>query len=264
MLDRIAHDSITELRLARPPANALNADLLATLREAIAAEVEAGTEAIVLSGREGLFSAGLDVPELLTLDRDGIARLWRELFGVIRALASCPVPVAAAVTGHSPAGGAVLTLFCDWRVMAEGPPSETQFRIGLNEVQVGLTLSESIYGPLRRLVGRRSAEKLAVAGALLPAAEAHRLGWIDELAPVGEVVERAVGYLRGLLALPRTAMLSTRALLRADLMAMIDEDEGVEERVTELWFSDETQAAMKAMVARLADRKKDPSQKESS
>ena len=77
-------------------------------------------------------------------------------------------------------------------------------------------------------------------------------------------VARAVAYLRGLLALPRTAMLSTRALLRADLVAMIDEDEGVEERVTELWFSDETQAAMKAMVARLADRKKGPSQKESS
>ena len=63
--------------------------------------------------------------------------------------------------------------------------------------------------------------------------------------------------MRGLLALPRRAMSRTRALLREDLVAMIAEDEASEAAVTEMWFSDETQAAMRAMVARLAERSKE-------
>lgn len=249
MLQRIEHDSILELRLDRPPANALNQALLEELRATIEGAPAAGHEGLVISGREGLFSAGLDVPELLTLDRAGINGLWQAFFGTLQALANSPIPVAAAVTGHSPAGGAVLTLFCDYRVMAEG-----EFKIGLNEVQVGLSLSESIYGPLRRLVGQRAAERLAVEGALIPSAEAHELGWIDELAPVEAVADTAVAKIRALLALPRQAMSRTRAVLREDLVALIAVDTTETDAVTEMWFSDETQAAMRAMVARLAER----------
>lgn len=248
MLQSLDHDSVLELRLDRPPANAFDTALLTALRERLEGAPENGYEAIVLSGREGMFSGGLDVPTLLELDRDGMTALWKEFFAVLRALAGSPVPVAAAVTGHSPAGGAVLTLFCDYRVMAEG-----SFRIGLNEVQVGLSLSESIYGPLERLVGRRQAERLAVTGALIPSAEAHRLGWIDELAPAGEVVERAIEHLRSLLALPRQAMLATRRVLRQDLVDYLASDSRSEADVVESWFSDETQAALRALVARLAE-----------
>jgi enoyl-CoA hydratase/carnithine racemase len=249
LLKRIEHGSILELRLDRPPANALNEALLAKLREAIVAAPSEGFEALVLSGREGLFSGGLDVPELLKLDRAGIAGMWGEFFDVLRALATSSIPVAAAVTGHSPAGGAVLTLYCDYRVMAEG-----DFRIGLNEVRVGLTLSEGIYGPLRRLVGSRPCERLTIAGALISATEAHRLGWIDELAPAEMVVERAIDYLRSLLALPRKAMLTTRGVLREDLVRMITDDDTLETDVVDLWFSDETQQALQALVARLAEK----------
>jgi len=250
MLKRIEHDTILELQLDRPPANALNQALLAAVRGAVEAAPGEGREAIVISGRPGMFSAGLDVPELLQLDRVGMTEMWGEFFATLRALAQSPIPIAAAVTGHSPAGGAVLTLFCDHRVMAEG-----DFKIGLNEVQVGLTLSEAIYGPLRRLVGARQAEKLAVAGALIPATQACALGWIDELAPVEEVVATAVAKLRSLLVLPRQAMLATRAVLREDLIEMIAGDETSAGAVVDLWFSDETQHAMKALVARLAERK---------
>jgi enoyl-CoA hydratase/carnithine racemase len=251
MLSLIEHDSILEIKLDRAPANALNQALLSELGDALAAAPGDGFDAVVLSGREGIFSGGLDVPELLELDRDGITAMWREFFRVLRALAKSPIPVSAAVTGHSPAGGAVMTLFCDYRVMAEG-----NYRIGLNEVQVGLTLSEAIYGPLRRLVGNRQAERLVVAGALIPAAEAQRLGWIDELAPIGQVVERALAHQRSILALPRKAMLATRAVLRQDLIRMIDSDRSSETSVVELWFSEETQQAMRALVARLAEKRK--------
>lgn len=249
MLNRIDHDSILELSLARPPANALNQALLTELADAVAGARDEGYGAVVISGREGLFSAGLDVPELLGLDRDGIDGLWRSLFGAMNAIARSSLPVAAAITGHSPAGGAVLTLFCDYRVMAEGP-----YRIGLNEVQVGLTLTEAIYGPLARLVGPRQAELLAVSGALIPAAEAHRLGWIDALAPVEKVVDQTLAAMRNLLSLPQKAMLDTRELLRRDLVAFLDDNTVDESVLTDRWFSDETQTAMRALVARLAEK----------
>ena len=79
MLTIIDHGQVRELRLDRPPVNALNIELMDGLKQAI---VEAGEhfDAIVISGRPGLFSAGLDVPELIALDREGISEMWRSLF----------------------------------------------------------------------------------------------------------------------------------------------------------------------------------------
>ena len=127
------HGPVRELRLDRPPANALTPELIVELREALTRAPEEGVKAMVLSGRPGRFSGGLDVPYLLPLDREGMEHLWRELYRLLQTLAASPVPIAAAITGHSPAGGAVLAMFCDYRVMAEG-----DFLIGLNEVHVGI------------------------------------------------------------------------------------------------------------------------------
>jgi 3,2-trans-enoyl-CoA isomerase len=159
MLERLRHDDILELRLARPPVNALNPELLAQLREAIANAPGEGARGLVISGGPGVFSAGLDVPRLLTMERGELEGAWRQFFGVLEALARSPLPSVAAIAGHSPAGGAVISLFCDYRVMARGP-----FRIGLNEVQVGLIVPECIQHALRRVVGTYRAERLLVSG----------------------------------------------------------------------------------------------------
>ncbi|EQD65039.1 3,2-trans-enoyl-CoA isomerase [mine drainage metagenome] len=153
---------IRELRLARPPVNALDADLIRALRKAIEAAPAEGAQALLISGSPGMFSAGLDVPALLMLDAPALQRCFEDFFGMAAALAQCPIPVAAAVTGHSPAGGAVIALFCDYRVMAQGP-----FKIGLNEVQVGLTVPVVIRDALARLLGPYRAERLLVSGAML-------------------------------------------------------------------------------------------------
>jgi Delta3-Delta2-enoyl-CoA isomerase len=84
-------------------------------------------EAIVLSGSPGRFSAGLDVPLLLSLNREEIARVWRELYVLLGTIGASPIPIAAAITGHVPA--------CDWRVLAAG-----DYKLGLNEVEVGIQL----------------------------------------------------------------------------------------------------------------------------
>lgn len=252
MLNLITHDNaIREIQLARPPVNALNQELLHALRETIDGSVREGVRGIVLSGAPGLFSAGVDVPALLQRDRRGALEYWREFFALCGTLARVPIPMVAAITGHSPAGGAVLALFCDYRVMAEG-----SFRIGLNEVQVGLIVPEAIQVALRRVVGTYRAERLLVSGAMIESAEALACGFVDEVTGVDQVTRRALHWLGELLALPSHAMLTTRSLARADLAAAYaDMDALPLEEFTDAFFHPETQAVLQQLVARLKAKK---------
>jgi Delta3-Delta2-enoyl-CoA isomerase len=251
MLELIRHDEILELRLARPPVNALDAGLIRALRDAIEAAPRDGARGLILSGRSGMFSGGLDVPSLLQLDRDGMAQVWRDLFATCAALARSPIPSVAAITGHSPAGGAVLSIFCDYRIMARGA-----YRIGLNEVQVGLVVPEPIQFGLRRLVGNFRAERLMVAGAMLESEQALSAGFVDELVDVDHVVARAQLWLGELLALPPRAMSETRRLARADLADRFADVAAMD--VTEFvdgWFGEESQRVLRALVAKLTKAK---------
>jgi len=252
MLDIIDRDhGIRELKLARPPVNALNPELIATLKRAITQAPDEGAAALVISGSPGLFSAGLDIPALLQLDRDAMRAFWNDFFGLCAALARSHIPVAAAVTGHSPAGGAVLALFCDYRVMARG-----EYRIGLNEVQVGLTVPDCIQAALRRLVGPYRAERLLVAGAMLDGDDALAAGMIDDLTDVDHVVTRTLAWLESLLQLPRHAMLETRAMARADLAGLFDDPVSLPvEAFLDGWFAPEAQATLHALVERLRSKK---------
>jgi Delta3-Delta2-enoyl-CoA isomerase len=252
MLNITDHDNaIREIQLARPPVNALNLELLRVLRSAIDESVRDGVRGIVLSGARGLFSAGVDVPALLARDRAGVREYWRELFAVCGTLARAPIPLVAAITGHSPAGGAVLALFCDYRVMAEGP-----YRIGLNEVQVGLMVPESIQLALRRVVGTYRAERLLVSGAMIEATEALACGFVDELTGVDQVATRALHWLGDLLALPAHAMLATRALARADIAAAYADIDALPlDDFTDAFFHPQTQAVLQQLVARLKEKK---------
>jgi Delta3-Delta2-enoyl-CoA isomerase len=245
------HGPVRELRLDRPPANALSPELIAALTAAVEAAPEEGARALVISGAPGMLSAGLDVPLLLNLDCSDIREVWRSFYRMLWALGTSPVPIAAAITGHAPAGGAVISIFCDYRIMAEG-----DFKIGLNEVQVGIPLPPVILKVLQRLVGPYRAERLAVGATLLPAAEALRIGMVDELAPGDQVVVRAVEWCQRLLAFPPEAMAETRRRARAGLVALFDEAGEAElDLVADNWFSPETQGALRALVERLAKRK---------
>jgi Delta3-Delta2-enoyl-CoA isomerase len=247
MIQTLDHGSVRELRLDRPPANALSPELIAALRAAVEAAPGTGAGALVLSGAPGIFSGGLDVPHLITLDRPAIFDVWREFYALLRSLAASRIPIAAAITGHSPAGGAVLAMFCDYRIMAEG-----NFKIGFNEVQIGIPMPPSLYWGVRRLVGSRQAERLCVGGLLFPPAEALRIGLVDELASPERVIPRAIELCQSLLSLPPGAMASTRRLARSGIASLFTE--GTEEELTGLvdqWFSEETQGALRALVERL-------------
>jgi Delta3-Delta2-enoyl-CoA isomerase len=241
------HGPVRELRLNRPPANALSPELIVELRDAIAAAPDDGARALVLCGSPGMFSGGLDVPRWLSLNRPALAHAWRDFYSLLRALACSSIPVAAAINGHGPAGGTVLALFCDWRVMAEG-----DWKMGFNEVQVGIPLPPVILSALRRQVGPRQAERLGAGGLVIAAAEAARIGLIDEIVPLDEVVARAVDWCQSLLKLPQEAMTITRRRARADLTSYFDDTEDELNDVIARWWNNESQAVLKALAARLA------------
>ena len=247
MIETIQHDAVAEIRLARPPVNALNLATLQALRNALDESVHAGARGIVLSGVAGMFSAGVDVPALLQADRDGVRAFWREFFATAAALACSPVPLAAAITGHSPAGGAVLALMCDYRVMAQGP-----YKIGLNEVQVGLAVPDCIQLALRRVVGAYRAERLLVAGTMIDAQQALACGFVDETTGIDQVVTRALHWMHELLSLPPQAMLATRRVARADLVATYaDLDALPIDDFLAGFFHPQTQSTLHALVAKL-------------
>jgi Delta3-Delta2-enoyl-CoA isomerase len=240
------HGPVRELRLNRPPANALSPALITSLKDAIEGAPSNGASALVLSGTPGMFSAGLDVPLLLTLDRPAIAQVWRDFYGLLRALARSSIPVAAAINGHGPAGGTVLALFCDCRVMGEG-----DWKMGFNEVQVGIPLPPVILSALRRQVGARHAERLGTGGLVISAAEAARIGVVDELVPLEKVVDRAVDWCQGLLKLPEQAMTTTRQRARADLSALFQDIDHEIDDVVSAWWTDEAQRVLGALAAKL-------------
>jgi len=250
MIELHAHGPIHEIRLARPPVNALNPALLQALRAAVEDAPKKGARGIVLSGGQGVFSGGMDVLHLVGADAAGLRGAWEDFFAACRALAKSPVPVVAAIGGHAPAGGCVLALCCDYRVMARSPDPAKPFRIGLNEVQVGLAVPDGIQHLLRRLVGPRRAERLMVAGAMIPARRAFAIGMVDELADLPQVLPTAIGWLSALLALPSSPMRRTRALARADVIDALENHIHLDGFI-DAWDEPDTQETLKALVAKL-------------
>jgi Delta3-Delta2-enoyl-CoA isomerase len=258
MLDIIDHPlnaeapaagSIRELRLARPPVNALDADTFSRLIAAI--DAAQGQCALVITGQPGVFSAGLDVPAMLAMEHSAVAEVFTQLWHAQRAIATAPMPVVFGLTGHCPAGGTVLAIHGDYRVMSLG-----DFRLGLNEVQVGLFPGAVIHGAFRLLVGGHAAQ-LLTRGALIDPATALRVGLVDELCEAPQCTGRALEVAREFCALPREPMLRTRELARRELTALFGDPADAERLAREfgelgagMWFAPATFARLKKMFAR--------------
>lgn len=247
MFESKPHGPVCEIRMAHPPVNAIGPEFMEGLIKALD-EASQDARAIVLSGQPGMFSAGLDIVAMSRMDRDDIKHFWGLFFKMLHTIGASPVPVASAITGHSPAGGAVMAIHGDYRVMMKG-----DWKIGLNEVQVGLVVPPQIQRVLVRLIGRYPAERLLVAGALLSPEEALEVGMVDELADdYDSTIASAVAWCTRHASLPRNAMNRTRKIIRADIETNYDDfNEADREAFCEVWFSEETQQVMGQVLARL-------------
>src|SRR5262245_53462848 len=132
MIERTLHEGILTLRLAHRKASALDIELLDALLRELDGAVE-DVRAIILTGTGSIFSAGVDLFRLTQEGADYVRRFLPLLSRAVRALFAFPKPVVAAVNGHAIAGGCIMVLAADARLMAEG-----RGRIGIPELLVGV------------------------------------------------------------------------------------------------------------------------------
>lgn len=207
---------ITLVAFDHPPVNAFNRAFLSALSQRLHDFNQAPSEGLLLTGSARGYSAGLDIKELLTLDAAGISELLGLFFNTLKLVASCPVPVVVAINGTAPAGGAVLSLCADARIMSDA------HTIGFNEVAVGLTPGPLVLGLLTRLIGLRLATEALTTGEFYNALEAKALGLISECVKPERVLAESQAWIEHRLGLPRHAYLSTRSMARGDLMPLFD------------------------------------------
>ncbi len=250
MLEIINHGKVREICLARLPVNALNLELVKLLTQSLNTAT-AESSAVVISGRCGVFCAGLDVVELIQLGRDDMTVFWSAFFQLLETIACSPVPIATAITGHAPAGGAVMCMVSDYRVMSRGG-----YLIGLNETRVGLIIPQTLQNAMVRLVGPRVAEHMLVAGTMIDPETAFKTGFVDALETgYEETIQHAIQWCEELLSLPQLSMLGNRAIARAHFKQEFANNTAASvASFVDTWFSDETQAVLHSLVAKLKSK----------
>ncbi len=202
-----------DIHLDGPGKNAMSSTLMNGLRTRLAA---AGGAPVLLTGAGDVFSAGLNLVEVATLDEDGMLAYLTLLEDTIAALYHYPGPVVAFVNGHAIAGGCVLALCCDLRVVAADPG----IKFGLNEVALGLRFPRGVLSLIRRRVAPHCLDEIVLGGHLYRPQDAVRVGLADE---VGDL-EAARARLAHLARHPAGTYAQNKAEIRA---GVLDEDPAV-------------------------------------
>ena len=258
------------LRMQRPPVNSLNLELLASFADSLAeAEGDKACRAVVLaSSSPKVFSAGLDITEMHEPDPERLRSFWRTLQEVWLKLSTSRVATIAAIEGHSPAGGCMLAMSCDWRVMSltDGGADGRPLTIGLNETKLGIVAPFWFADTMAYVVGSRQTDLLLQTGALLTTEQALAVGLVDEAVlqepptEAGEhsrVMQRAAAKVAEFLAVPDAARHASKMLQRGPLaerlLAAREEDV---EQFSAFCFTPAVQSSLGGYMAALKARSK--------
>lgn len=211
-LEHSRDGDVTFLRLDHGKVNALDHELLADLGAAVADAGDAA--AIVLTGRPGMLSAGLDMAVMGSGDAKAQTALLVAFGRTMLGLWTAPRPVVVAATGHAVAGGTILCLAADHAVAARG-----SYRWGLVETTIGFALPTWIITMARHRLPPTAVDRLLLAGRAVDPETAVSVGFADELADPDEVEARALAHARDLAALPAAAFAQTKHRLRGGAAA---------------------------------------------
>ena len=241
-------DGLLVVTLSRGVANPINAAMLGELHSALAQARSQDVRGLVLaSDRPKFFSAGFDVKEVFQYGREEMTSFFGSFMDLYEGLFRFPKPVVAAVSGHTVAGGAVLALACDVRVMAEGP-----FQFALNEVNLGVVLPAGVVRMAVDAIGSHHARELFLGGEALTPQRALEIGLASELAPPEKTLERAVARARALSEKPAAAFRAIKqTLLDVCGHAPDGGDRRHLSRFVELWFSAESVQRRQALIESL-------------
>lgn len=200
-------DGVTTLVMDDGKVNAFDIPFFDELDAAFDACADDG--AIVLAGKAGMFSAGLNMKAMATLDVDGMTDLLVRFGQTMMRVWLEPRPVVAAVTGHAVAGGTILAMTCDHAIAAQG-----DYRWGLTETTIGFPLPDWIIAIARGNVPAQHLDDLLLPGRMVGPDEAVTVGFADTTAPAETVISAAQEHARLLAALPRATYAETKRRLR--------------------------------------------------
>ncbi|HEY8078319.1 MAG TPA: enoyl-CoA hydratase/isomerase family protein [Labilithrix sp.] len=222
--------------LSGPGKNSLSTALMESTLRAVR---EAEGAALLLTGDGDAFSAGLNLKEVAELDVAGLGKFLGVLEELVQALYLHPGPTVAWVNGHAIAGGCVLAMCCDFRVMT---PRDTA-RIGLNEVALGLKFPPRTMQMIKQRLMSPAIDRVVLEAALHAPREALALGLVDA---IGEEAD-ARAKIATLDSFPRGAYAASKLTLRS-LHVPADEERRFRDETIPFWGSPEMKARMRAVL----------------
>lgn len=235
-----AHKHANIIRLSNGPTNSLTPEVVTELSEALN-QASQDDKGLVLAGGEKFFSIGLDLPLLLDFDRPTMEAYWRRFEQIQLDIFTMPVPTACAIRGHATAGGMILSLTADLRIMAEG-----KVLAGLNELYIGIMVPYLTHLMLEQRIGTPEANRLELSGEFMSPERAKELGFADEVLPSAQVEERALELVTKMSRIPKTAFTGSKqgmtSLVREKFLAVRDDKEKI---LLDSWFDPKTQELLK-------------------
>jgi len=231
------HDGVATVVLQRGKVNAVNESVVDELAECFASLAnDTETKAVIFTGHGKFFTFGFDIPEFLNYSPKAFVRYLNKFTGLYASLFLFPKPVIAALNGHTMAGGCMMAIACDYRLMVPG-----KAKISLNEINFGSSLFAGSVEIMKLLIGQRKAETAVYTGAMYTAEEAMSLGLVDRVVPDADLMSEAMQVARDYAAKDGAAFKSIKYLLRKSLADdfIRKEKESIREFV-DIWYSENT------------------------
>lgn len=203
----------------KPPVNSLSLEMIQSLSQTVAELEKNKCKGLILtSASPTIFSAGLDIKEMYQPQEERLRNFWTSLQGLWLQLYGSKMATVALINGHSPAGGCLLAMSCDYRVMVGG-----KFKIGLNETKLGIVAPPWFRDTMINTVGVRQTELALQLGTLFSSEEALKIGMVDEVASdLASATDSAESKLKEFLQIPATARyLSKMSVREPTLKALV-------------------------------------------
>jgi enoyl-CoA hydratase len=251
MIELEDRGAVTALRMVRGKGNALNLEFAQALLDAFDRLRQSAARAAVLTGQGSVFGAGVDLPALAE-GGAGYVRQFLPLLGrLFELLATFPKPVVAAVNGHAIAGGAILMLACDQRLLARGSA-----RVGLTEVRVGVVFPAWALEVARFATPPEHFPTLVCTGRTWPPEEALARGLVDELVEPDRLPDRAWEVAEELAAIPAAAFAATKLAVRQPMIEAARRQSALtDSAVLEHWCAPETLRQVAAFAEQAIKRR---------
>jgi 3,2-trans-enoyl-CoA isomerase len=244
-------DRLATIALDRGRSNPINHQMVKELSASIRdLDADKSIGGLILTGKEGFFSSGIDLIEAYDYDEAQSREFWMDFLAMQNTLAAFSKPMVAAISGHSPAGGCIMAICCDYRIMAEG-----KFVIGLNEVPVGIIVPGSVFNLYAFWLGQRKAYQFLLEGRLLGVSEAFEAGLIDEITSPETLMEAAEKKARAYMQLNPVTWRQSKANLRGELIAKLNGDQtDTLNKMLEQWWAPATRKGLQMMIENLKSK----------